>query len=168
MIETDALLSLWAPLHDGKLLVIHSDPETNAVTLEIEVLHLQKFHQLGTDALFLISLHEVDFVQVKTWLTVDEITQEEQETTMAWNDFVAALPANEFDISEANVVAPEIAPTLQLKGMLYGNEFDDQYFQVVLRAKALTIELGAGNPITLAQLIELGQSYWDTWKEKGS
>lgn len=107
--------SLWAPLHDGRLLTVFSDLSQRTVILKIDVPHLRKFHKLGEKARFVITFHEVESVRANKFATSPEPvrefsdeTREEQtrllkeyqakrpEESVGWGNFVNAFPANQW------------------------------------------------------------------------
>lgn len=177
--------SLWAPLHDGELLAVRSDSFHRSVVLEIDVPHIRAFHGLADDTRFVLAFHHVESARVSAfvaWLgSVPEyadVSREEQtrlinehqakgrEESFRWSDFVAAFPTNVLDIYSAEVTREENTAAIQIVGLLTGDEFDDRYVTLFLRAKNMLIRQSNDDvALSLEQFIQLGASYWIAWDQ---
>lgn len=178
--------SLWTCLHDGELLTIHSDLLERTVSLEIDVPHLRQHHQLTDDQRFIFQLQDVESARVSTWAVwpgaipeaqdksyeeqnrlVKEYQTKWREESMTWNNFVAAFATNEFDIGDAQVARNESSVAMQIQGSLYGDEFDNQFFNVFMRAKQILIQQNNGATVTVEHLTQLGDDYWNSFETNG-
>jgi hypothetical protein len=173
-------VSLWKSLHDGELLRVHSDLLERTVVLEIDVSHMRSFHSLREETRFLLTLHDVESARVTAFmvwpgerpemagklpeeqtLLVAEYQAKWREESVGWNDFVSAFPTNTLDIYTAELAQSEHITTLQLTGSLDGDEIEDRYTTVSLRAGKLTVRQSDGLVLTLEQFIKLGEDYWE-------
>lgn len=129
--STAVPVSLWATLHDGKVLTVHSDLLERTVVLEIDVKHVRDFHQLGDEIRFQITLQGVESGRVSSFsmwpgavpdvqgksyqeqkLLMEEYQAKGREESVGWNDFVTAFPANILDIYSAELACDESTATL--------------------------------------------------------
>jgi len=172
--------SLWQSLHDGKLLSIQSDLMARTVVLEVDVPHIRHFHKLDDGLRFIITFIEVESVRTNTFVewpgTVPEVqgkSYEEQsrlveefqakgrEESIGWNDFMAAFPENTLDIYSSEVAQNESTTAVKIQGVLSGDEYDDKYFNVFIRAQKLVLGRNDDLTLSLEEFTKLGQDFWD-------
>lgn len=185
-LPADALVeSLGASLHDGKLLAIRSDLREGTVLLEIDVPYLRKFHHLGEEVRFWVTLNAVESARVSTFIAwpgprtnASSLSVEEQnrqiaeypskwrEQSLDWEAFMATFPANYLDISTAEMSHNENTTAIQLQGELIGEDIEEVYCRVFLRARNMQIQQSNGPLLTREQFIQLGEDYWNAWSAR--
>ncbi len=180
--------SLHAPLHDGEIVSIQSDLLERRITLMIDVLHLRKHHKLAKEQRFVIQLQGVQSARANTWAVwpgempplkgkshevqtrlVKEYQAKWREESMSWSTFLAAFEPpdfNCFDIYEAQIARNETTTTLQIHGMLNGEEFTDQFVNIFIRAEKISIEQSAEKFISVEEFIKLGEDYWRAYEAR--
>jgi hypothetical protein len=174
--------SLWVFLHDGQLLSVRSDLLQRTVDLEIDVPHIREHLQLGNEVRFILRLQAVESVRVTTWSVwpgpppeVDGKPIEEQnrliteykakwrEESASWNDFEATFLSNKLDIYQAEIARQKSSVALQIVGSLNGEEFDDQFFRIFIRAGQTAIEQNNGIMGSIEHFLEMGKNYWESF-----
>lgn len=180
--------SLHAPLHDGKIVSLQSDLLERRITLMIDVPHLRKHHQLANAQRFAIQLQGVQSARANTWAVwpgemppykdkshevqarlVKEYQAKWREESMSWNTFLAAFEPPDFDrfnIYEAHIARNKTTTTLQIHGMLNGEEFNDQFVNIFIRAEQISIEQSAEKFISVEEFIKLGDDFWRAYEAR--
>lgn len=166
-------------LHDGQLLSISSDLLERTVTLEVDAFHIHRDFRPEKEHRFVIQLQKVQSARVTTWavwpgeipevqgkpmaeqaILVEKYQAKWREESMCWSDFVAAFTSNVIDIDFAHVASNESATALRVQGWLSGEEFDEQYVDVFVRAGQISIRGSNGTTITVEQFIQLSEAHW--------
>lgn len=176
-------MSLWEPLHDGEIRALRSDLLERSVTLEIDVYHLRRSHDLGEDFRFLLRLGGVRSVRATRhafwpggFTMPDGTPYEEQRRLVAeyhakgrehsvdWATLETALedPERFLDISHAELTAGAGTVALRLQCMLDGDEWHDLY----LYAESLEVAGSDGRALTLEEFLRLGHDYWEAFSRR--
>lgn len=176
-------VSLWACLHDAKLISCSSNLLERFVTLEFHVGHLRD--DAKSELRFLLTLKDVSSVRAVghfRWvgefelpndvtpdqrdLLVKEYWAKWREETLSWSEFEAALASDPLDVGDACYVSTNGETTLRLGGFLNGDKFDDIFFDVYLRGGELIASRSDGKNFSLVEFIQLGERYWDLFGKK--
>ena len=166
-------------LHDGHLLSISSDLLERTVMLEVDAFHIHRDFRPEKEHRFVIQLQKVQSARATTWavwpgeipefrgkpmaeqaILVEEYQAKWREESMCWGNFVAAFTSNVMDIDFADVASNESATALRVQGWLSGEEFDEQYVDVFVRAGQISIRRSNGTTITVEQFIQLSEAHW--------
>jgi hypothetical protein len=177
--------SLWASLHDGKLIRVFSDSLGRTIELELDIPHIRQRYNLGDKLHFFITLQSVESVRASTYSVwpgvfpklegktfeeqnrlVEEYQAMSREESIGWTDFEAAFSANTLNIYSAELAQNENTTTLQVQGAMDGDEFDDKYFNIFIRASKILFWQSKSLILTLEQFVKLGEDYWSSNVEK--
>jgi hypothetical protein len=173
-------VSLWDGLHEAQIISIQSNLLERTVTLNVEIENLRIFYQWPLDMQFVFRLDGVQsarVVKVSIWpgpFTVPPgVSKEEQERLVAeyqakwreeslnWSDLEKAMTAEHkqvIDIADATLATEKNgAVALRISGLLNYTA----YHELFLRAEKLTISRTDAGEIAVAELLKLGDAYWD-------
>jgi len=172
--------SLWEGLHEAQIISIQSNLLERTVTLHVEIENLRIFYQLPLDVQFVFRLEGVQSARVMKYSiwpgafsVPPGVSKEEQERLVAeyqakwreeslnWSDLEKALTAEHkqvIDISDAALATEKDGGVaLRINGLLNYT----MYHELFLRAEKLTISRTDAGEVTFAELLALGQGYWD-------
>jgi hypothetical protein len=172
--------SLWGGLHEAQIISIQSNLLERTVTLNVEIENLRIFYQLPLDVQFVFRLDGVRSARVMKYsiwpgpfAVPPGVSKEEQERLVAeyqakwredslsWGDLEKALTAEHkqvIDISDAALAAEKGGGVaLRINGLLNYT----LYHELFLLAEKLTISRTDAGEITVAELLALGEGYWD-------
>jgi hypothetical protein len=172
--------SLWEGLHEAQIISIQSNLLERTVTLNVEIENLRIFYQLPLDVQFVFRLDGVRSARVMKYsiwpgpfAVPPGVSKEEQERLVAeyqakwredslsWGDLEKALTAEHkqvIDISDAALAAEKGGGVaLRINGLLNYT----MYHELFLRAERLTISRTDAGEIAVAELLALGEGYWD-------
>jgi hypothetical protein len=173
-------VSLWDGLHEAQIISIQSNLLERTVTLNLEIENLRIFYQWPLDIQFVFRLDGVQSARVlkySIWpgpFTVPPgVSKEERERLVAeyqakwreeslsWTDLEKAMTAEHkqvIDISDATLATEKGgAVALRVSGLLNYTA----YHELFLRAEKLTISRTDAGEIAVAELLKLGEAYWD-------
>ncbi len=173
-------VSLWDGLHEAQIISIQSNLLERTVTLNVEIENLRIFYQWPLDMQFVVRLDRVQSARVvkySIWpgpFTVPPgVSKEEQERLVAeyqakwreeslnWSDLEKAMTAEHkqvIDIADATLATEKNgAVALRISGLLNYTA----YHELFLRAEKLTISRTDAGEIAVAELLKLGEAYWD-------
>ncbi len=173
-------VSLWDGLHEAQIISIQSNLLERTVTLNVEIENLRIFYQWPLDMQFVFRLDRVQSARVvkySIWpgpFTVPPgVSKEEQERLVAeyqakwreeslnWSDLEKAMTAEHkqvIDIADATLATEKNgAVALRISGLLNYTA----YHELFLRAEKLTISRTDAGEIAVAELLKLGDAYWD-------
>src|SRR6267143_5733245 len=176
--------SLWDGLHEAQIISIQSNLLERTVTLHVEIENLRIFHQWPLDMHFIFRLQGVQSARVVkysiwpgTFAVPPGVSKEEQERLVAeyqakwreesanWSDLEKAVTAEHkqvIDIVDAGLATEKDGGVaLRINGLLNYT----MYHELSLRAEKLTISRTDGGEITIAELLKLGEAYWDALEQ---
>jgi len=172
--------SLWEGLHEAQIISIQSNLLERTVTLHMEIENLRVFHQWPLDMQFVFRLDGVQSARVMKYsiwpgpfAVPPGVSKEEQERMVAeyqakwreeslsWSDLENAVTAEHqqvIDISDANLATEKDGVVaLRIIGLLNYTA----YHEIFLRAEELTISRTDAGEVSIAELLKLGEAYWD-------
>jgi hypothetical protein len=176
--------SLWEGLHEAQIISIQSNLLERTVTLHVEIENLRIFHQWPLDMHFVFRLDGVQSARVvkySIWpgpfAVPPGVSKEEQERLVAdyqakwreeslsWSDLEKAVTAEHkqvIDISDAGLATEKDgAVALRISGLLNYTA----YHEIFLRAEKLTISRTDAGKVSVAELLKLGEAYWDALEQ---
>jgi hypothetical protein len=177
-------VSLWEGLHEAQIISMQSSLLERTVMLHVEIENLRIFHQWPLDMRFVFRLDGVQSARVVkysiwpgTFAVPPGVSKEEQERLMAqyqakwreeslsWSDLEKAMtaePKQVIDIVDAALATgKDGAVALRISGLLNYTA----YHELFLRAEKLTISRTDAGEITVAELLKLGEAYWDALEQ---
>jgi len=172
--------SLWEGLHEAQIISIQSNLLERTVTLNVEIENLRIFYQWRLDMQFVFRLDGVQSARVVkysiwpgSFSVPPGVSKEEQERlvaeyqakwreeTLSWGDLEKTMTAEHkqvIDISDAALATEKDGGVaLRINGLLNYT----MYHELFLRAKKLTISRTDAGEVTVAELLKLGEGYWD-------
>jgi hypothetical protein len=169
-------VSLWDCLHDGELISCHSNLPERTVALEFSVKHL--VDEKDSDLRFFVKVEGVTAVRATgTFRPVGKFEDPQnikerarllkeyhgkwREESVSWSVFESAVETDTLEVGDAGYVSNTDQVALRLGGFINGEHFDDIYFHVFLRGKALVAARSDGKAFNLDAFIELGRNYWN-------
>ena len=176
--------SLWEGLHEAQIISIQSNLLERIVTLHVEIENLRIFHQWPIDMRFVFRLDGVQSARVVkysiwpgTFAVPPGVSKEEQERLVeeyqakwreesrSWRDLEEAITAEHqqvIDIADASLATEKDgAVALRISGLLNYTA----YHEIFLRAEKLTISRTDAGEVTVAELLKLGEAYWDALEQ---
>jgi len=176
--------SLWEGLHEAQIISIQSNLLDRTLTLHVEIENLRIFHQWPLDMQFVFRLDGVQSARVVkysiwpgTFAVPPGVSKEEQERLVAeyqakwreeslsWSDLEEAVTAEHkqvIDIADASLARKKDgAVALRIGGLLNYTA----YHEILLRAEKLTILRTDAGEVTIAELLKLGEAYWDALEQ---
>ena len=174
---------LWDSVHDGELRTIKSDLLARTVAVEFAVPYLFSFHGLPDNLAFTFLLHSVESVRAfrhSLWPGGCEIpdgsSYEEQqrleaeyrrkwrEESESWDKFERAVAEDdEAELTDGDLLhGPNGGVALRL-GVQMGN---GEWYEVFLRAEALTISRSDQERLEFDEFLELGNAYWEAFASR--
>jgi hypothetical protein len=180
-------VSLWNCLHDAEIVSIRSNLIGRSMTLSCGIEHLREFGKFEDGFEFIVSLGGVQSSRVLSYAIwpggcniPDGISVEEQrkivaeyqakwrEETLSWVEFESKIgPKDEqvFDISNATLAFSSGNPAA-LK--LCGHLNHATYHEVFLRFETLRISGSDGRSFGLEEFEQLGEKYWEAFRNRAS
>jgi hypothetical protein len=178
-------VSLWDGLHEAQIISMQSNLLERTVTLNLEIENLRIFYQWPLDVQFVFRLGGVQSARVLKYSVwpgpfslPPGVSKEEQERLVAeyqakwreeslnWSDLEKAMTAEHnqvIDIADATLATEKNgAVALRISGLLNYTA----YHELFLRAEKLTISRTDAGELTVAELLKLGESYWDALEQQ--
>ena len=178
--------SLWDCLHDAKLKSIASDRLERTVRIEFDIPHLRTFHGLPYGITFVLRLNGVQSGRILLDIPwsgespiPDGLSYEASEKLRAfyftkwrqdsgsWSDFETAITGGK-NMAEVGHAAYAVCEDGRFALKLELRVDDETYPELFLRSEALEIHTNDGNPLSLAQFLRLGESYWEAFAARRS
>ena len=176
--------SLWEGLHEAQIISIQSNLLERTVTLHVEIENLRIFHQWPLDMHFVFRLEGVQSARVvkySIWpgpfAVPPGVSKEEQERLVAeyqakwreeslsWSDLEKAMTAEDkqvIDIADAGLATEKDGVVaLRISGLLNYTA----YHELFLRAERLTISRTDAGKVSVAELLKMGEAYWDALEQ---
>jgi hypothetical protein len=178
--------SLWEGLHEAQIISIQSDLLERTVTLHMEIENLRVFHQWPLDMQFVFRLEGVSSARVMKYsiwpgpfAVPPGVSKEEQdrlvaeyqakwrEESLSWDDLEKAVTAEHkqvIDITDATLATEKDGVVaLRIIGLLNYTA----HHEIFLRAKELTISRTDAGEVSIAELLKMGEAYWDALEKHG-
>jgi hypothetical protein len=178
-------LSLWPALHDAQIVSIQSDPLERTVTFHLESDHLLEFHKLPPDLQFHLRLAGVQSARVHHYAIwpgvfsvprgvsrqekvrqLDEFQSKWREESLSWNELEKAISTEcrqVIDIADATLATfPDDSVALRISGLLNYTE----HRELFLRAERLSVSKGVGQELGIAELMKMGEEYWEAFERE--
>jgi hypothetical protein len=178
-------VSLWDGLHEAQIISMQSNLLERTVMLNLEIENLRIFYQWPLDMQFVFRLDGVQsarVVKVSVWpgpfSLPPGVSKEEQERLVAeyqakwreeslnWSDLEKDMTAEHkqvIDIADATLATEKNgAVALRISGLLNYTA----YHELFLRAEKLTISRTDAGELTVAELLKLGEAYWDALEQQ--
>jgi hypothetical protein len=169
--------SLWNALHDADLVRIETDPMVRRLSMLLDVSHLRPFANLRDDVRWRLIVDDAGLLLARTWEAwpgsapkQDGLSREEQMAAVAayqakgrtvsvgWSDFELATNANGIWLKDVNLREEESG--VVLSGYGHGRN-TDRFFEFEVAGKALRCERTDVGPLSLGELLRLGEAYWE-------
>jgi hypothetical protein len=167
--------SLWVFLHDAVLHTLRSDTLERSVVLELRIFYLREQPDQQEGLSIRIRLADVTSVRAITFVhwpgpapekygksndeqtrLVSEYQAKGREETFSWSELENALTTADFGVLQAWLASGEEGLTLHLEGVMD----DEHWCALYVRAGSLSISRNDGSGMTLDELEELGEAYW--------
>lgn len=178
-------VSLWDGLHEAQIISMQSNLLERTVTLNLEIENLRIFYQWPLDVQFVFRLGGVQSARVVKYSIwpgpfslPPGVSKEEQERLVAeyqtkwreeslnWSDLEKAMTAEHkqvIDIADATLATEKNgAVALRISGLLNYTA----YHELFLRAEKLTISRTDAGELAVAELLKLGEAYWDALEQQ--
>jgi hypothetical protein len=178
-------VSLWDGLHEAQIISMQSNLLERTVTLNLEIENLRIFYQWPLNMQFVFRLGGVQSARVLKYSVwpgpfslPPGVSKEEQERLVAeyqakwreeslnWSDLEKNMTAEHkqvIDIADATLATEKNgAVALRISGLLNYTA----YHELFLRAEKLTISRTDAGEIAVAELLKLGEAYWDALEQQ--
>ncbi len=176
--------SLWDCLHDGEVFSVITDTPAETVSLSVTVSHLVGTDELPDDVHFVVTVHHVRAVMAvlhvppypfeePVGVTREQLSalitayhESYRAESIAWSQFEGALATDPLRIADASLFEREDMAVLTIGGHLDDDHFNDVYCEIIIGGRSLTARRSDDEPFDFAQLIDLGNRYWEAFAKR--